>query len=139
MLRFLIISLLALSSIPASIRAEELTSFDSNGRSYNLLIFNKFEFREPVSHTQSALQSVHDNSEITECSIVIDVPVGVVGGNHSYGGVCKLKTDEDSRPILNTMICADEMVGHFAFSQLTDSDASVESLAEFVARSCYGG
>jgi hypothetical protein len=73
--------------------------------------------------------------KITQCKVLIDVPVGTSHGNHSFGGLCTLlKNDKDS----SVMICNDDVVGHFKMDKV-DHEATMQELVDFVVSNCYGG
>jgi hypothetical protein len=74
---------------------------------------------------------------IISCSLLIDLPAGVVGGDHSYGGYCKFVDDQGAKKIVQ--LCNDDMVGHFELQPADPLDTSEDALAEFVAANCIGG
>lgn len=73
--------------------------------------------------------------KISQCKVLIDVPVGTAHGNHSYGGLCALSEDEKKS---NIMICNDDMIGHFKMDKVMH-EVTMQELVDFVVSNCYGG
>jgi uncharacterized protein len=105
-------------------------SYDFRGDTYNLVTVRNANSNNP-SFNQDLLK--RGRSPVLGCDILIDIAVGTAHGNHSYGGVCRLKNEQGV-----SMICSDVMIGHFkvakAFGKTTTKD-----LAEFTIENCFGG
>ena len=101
----------------------------SNGAA--LLINNQNERNDSFNR---AIERNGKTGKITQCKILIDVPVGTAHGNHSYGGFCTLVDGSAS----NVIICDDDMVGHFKMEP-SDRKPTMQRLVDFVAKNCYGG
>jgi hypothetical protein len=104
------------------------------GQPYNLVSFS-----DPALGVPWFNSAIHEHDvagDITSCHMLIDLPVGVVHGNHSYGGDCMLRTTAGATRVA---ICNDEMVGHFRLIPDNQEALSKETLATFVAANCFGG
>jgi hypothetical protein len=91
---------------------------------------------ERIPHFEKDAKNYGINMEITECQMLIDIPVGTAHGNHSYGGYCQLQNEGKKRIV---EICDDDMVGHFEISFSPVSTIDKRRHIEFVASNCYGG
>lgn len=100
---------------------------------------NVVPIRDPNSRVESFNQSLEQqkqNGRIIGCSRLIDLPVGVAGGNHSFGGSCVLQEGTQRKDV---RICNDDMFGHFQVEPSTPQDASDKRLVDFTYAQCYGG
>ncbi|QXG50028.1 lysozyme inhibitor LprI family protein [Pseudomonas viridiflava] len=100
---------------------------------------NVVPVRDPNSRINSFNQSLKQrkqNGQVIGCSRLIDLPVGVAGGNHSFGGVCVLQEGAQRKTV---MICNDDMFGHFQVQPSTLQDVSDKRLIDFTYAQCYGG
>lgn len=71
---------------------------------------------------------------IKDCSDIYDFPVGIAGGNHSFGSICTYKHDQTTEKVF---VCNDIMMGHFAvLNKFTDTD---QWKAKAIYENCYGG
>ena len=103
---------------------------------YGVYIENDVNERVPSFNEGIRLHGL--SGHVTTCSLLIDLPVGVVGGNHSYGGYCKLVDPKGTKSLIR--VCNDEMVGHFGLETANPSDDwSEAALARFVVDHCFGG
>jgi hypothetical protein len=110
---------------------EEITI---QGQPYNLVIFSNPALSVPWFN--SAIREHGVVGDITSCHMLIDLPVGVVHGNHSYGGDCVLHTTAGNAMVT---IYNDVLVGHFRLVPATQDALPKEALAAFVAANCFGG
>lgn len=115
------------ASQPAS---DKITIGDA---SYSIMVLGERFVAERVSKFEADARRRGIAGQI-ECSLVIDIPIGTVTGNHSYGGLCILRQGSTRTPVA---ICNDELVGHFAMSW--NPAFTKERLAKFVADQCFGG
>jgi hypothetical protein len=132
-------ALIALFPFPAA-GADDVphmgTTMTIKGRPYDVFIENDVNARTPSFNRDIKAHGL--KGRIVSCALLIDLPVGVVGGNHSYGGYCKLVDDHGARSQI--AICNDDKSGHFKLERAdAAADWSEDALAEFVARNCYGG
>ncbi len=100
---------------------------------------NVVSIRDPNSRVESFNQLLSyqkQNGRIIGCSRLIDLPVGVAGSNHSFGGSCVLQEGTQRK---NVRICNDDMFGHFQVEPSTPQDASDKRLVDFTYAQCYGG
>ncbi|WP_454676864.1 lysozyme inhibitor LprI family protein [Achromobacter marplatensis] len=100
---------------------------------------NVVSIRDPNSRVESFNQSLayqKHSGRIIGCSRLIDLPVGVAGSNHSFGGSCVLQEGTQRK---NVRICNDDMFGHFQVEPSTPQDASDKRLVDFIYAQCYGG
>jgi hypothetical protein len=76
----------------------------------------------------------HQISErLVSCELVVRLPVGVVGGNVSMGGVCTL---ERKAGVSRVAICTDEMGGDLEIKELGTRPMSSDELAIFTMAYC---
>jgi len=73
--------------------------------------------------------------QISQCKILIDIPVGTAHGNHSFGGLCALSENEKNSTV---MICNDDMAGHFKMDDI-DREVTKQELVDYVVSNCFGG
>jgi uncharacterized protein len=111
----------------------ELTTITSRGEELDVRLeydsSHRIEsFNESLSHTS--------RGKITACKMLVDIAVGTARGNHSYGGLCTLTTENKTEPV---KICNDDMAGHFSLVKLGSNTTTIEELGTFVADNCYGG
>lgn len=128
--------------------AGTLTQIKIQDRMYNLYILDGTEFPNAIKvmeHTKefsSKFQKNDISEPIYNCDFVIDLPVGTVNGNHSYGGYCSTRAEKGIKPKY-MIVCGDVMVGHFKAEELIIKDfkspEEINTLAEFVAKNCTGG
>ncbi|WP_232786651.1 lysozyme inhibitor LprI family protein [Achromobacter sp. DH1f] len=100
---------------------------------------NVVPIRDPNARVESFNQSLAHQKQkgrIIGCSQLIDLPVGVAGSNHSFGGSCVLQEGAQRK---NVRICNDDMFGHFQVEPSTPQDASDKRLVDFTYAQCYGG
>jgi len=100
---------------------------------------NVVPIRDPNYRVDSFNQSLEQRKQsgrVIGCSRLIDLPVGVAGSNHSFGGFCVLQEGAQRK---NVTICNDEMFGHFQIQPSTPQDASDQRLIDFTYAQCYGG
>ncbi|CAB3644462.1 Uncharacterized protein conserved in bacteria%2C putative lipoprotein [Achromobacter sp. 2789STDY5608633] len=100
---------------------------------------NVVPIRDPNSRVESFNQSLAQQKQsgrIIGCSQLVDLPVGVAGGNHSFGGSCVLQEGTQRK---NVRICNDDMFGHFQVEPSTPQDVSDKRLVDFTYAQCYGG
>lgn len=100
---------------------------------------NVVPIRDPNSRVDSFNQSLahqKQNGRIIGCSRLIDLPVGVAGSNHSFGGSCVLQEGTQRK---NVRICNDDMFGHFQVEPSTPQSDSDKRLVDFTYAQCYGG
>lgn len=111
-----------------AIRDGKITLGDQ-GRNYSLRTYNPGEVKELIAKLQKA-----QDLKYTNCSRAIDLPVGVVNGNHSYGFICK---DQEENKVI---YCHDIMVGRHEARVLEKREkVDITEFATFVAENCYGG
>lgn len=124
------------------------TQIKIQDRMYNLYVLDETEFPDAIKVMEHAKEfsSKFQKNEISEpidnCNFVIDLPVGTVNGNHSYGGYCSTKTEKGIKS-KSMIICGDVMVGHFKVEDRViegfRAPQDINTLAEFVAKNCTGG
>lgn len=120
-------------------------------KEYNFCILDMEEHKERIQSFNLGFPR-DGNSKLDFCFVIVDLPVGVARGNHSYGGICTAEEPyvqpqsryfrnlkSDSSPQQYIMICDDEMVGHFKAVSIKGDLPDLIELAEFVAGNCYGG
>lgn len=104
-----------------------------------VFLTGKKHFKERIA-SFNPISSNNVGGKITECRSLIEIPVGKVNSNTSYGGVCLYSKEGILIPV---KICNDEMVGHFKMLPLDGpSDqfsGSILELTEFVMKNCFGG
>jgi uncharacterized protein len=111
------------------------TSSNTDGRE----CVNVVPIRDPnyrVDSFNKSLAQEKQNGRIIGCSRLIDLPVGMAGSNHSFGGFCVLQNDSQRK---NVEICNDDMFGHFQVQTVGAQDTSDEHLIDFTYAQCYGG
>ena len=147
-LAFLGVSLIFAASLAqADIRGNVIV-FDD--REYNLYIQPAEKFAERIRHYNETLTKerrrrpdVTLRGEITSCLSIIDLPVGVRRGNHSYGGYCTLRTTHGNDQ--NVVICDDILTGKWNMVAREDdikapvTDEQIKDLAFFTKSHCFGG
>ncbi|WP_255032164.1 lysozyme inhibitor LprI family protein [Bordetella genomosp. 1] len=100
---------------------------------------NVVPIRDPNARVESFNQSLEHQKQsgrIIGCSRLIDLPVGVAGGNHSFGGSCVLQEGAQRKAV---RICNDDMFGHFQMEPSTAQDDADKRLVDFTYAQCYGG
>jgi hypothetical protein len=105
-----------------------------NGRDF--FIFTGVDPKIAIKEFNSGAKFNHIDGQIINCANLVDIPVGVVDGNHSYGGTCKW---QQNGTIKNVEICADEMVGHFSYKETNLKTVPKTDLAKYVGENCWGG
>ena len=107
-------------------------AFALDGEQYNLATL-----RDANQHNRSFSQDLRSRKlgEVLACTTLVDVAVGTAHGNHSYGGLCKLKGDGHAAL---SMVCNDDMLGHFMLAK-GGRGTSSDELAAFTIKHCYGG
>lgn len=114
-------------------------SRDSSDSMTVFLLGNKSFKDRVLSFNKSILQN-KEAGKIEECRSLIQIPVGRVNANTSYGGICLYERDGAFIPV---SICNDEMVGHFKMLPLDgpvdQPSGSILQLTEFVINNCFGG
>jgi len=112
------------------------TTMTINGRTYGVYIEN--DVNERVASFNKDILRNHLRGHIVSCSLLIDLPVGVVGGNHSYGGYCELADPHGRKSLVE--VCDAYMTWDFELAPADAmDDRSENALAKFVAGHCYGG
>lgn len=107
-------------------------TYASNGETHFLMTLRNPNERNPSFNASLARRHL---PLVASCESLVDIPIGTARGNHSFGGLCKLKSEKDTGFF---MVCNDEMIGHF---QLTRASGSVtrNELADFTIKHCFGG
>jgi hypothetical protein len=103
---------------------------------------NKEDEPRLLTTFNSGLHYMGMPARVESCAQEIDIPVGVGGGNNSYGAVCELTFPGQTRPVKVAM-CADEAVGYVAIANLAPTPPTPTFpealLINFVATNCFGG
>jgi hypothetical protein len=73
---------------------------------------------------------------IIVCQRLVDLAVGIVSGNNSYGGYCTLEKGGRRTPV---EICDDNLIGHFAVRSISTAAMTDEGLVRFTSANCFGG
>lgn len=100
---------------------------------------NVVMYRDPSTRIQSFNQSLAQAKhpgKIISCSRLINLPVGTVGSNNSFGGICTLQSNSQRTSV---EICDDDMFGHFELQPAKPQDVSNKSLIDFTYGHCFGG
>ena len=124
---------------PGVLHAESATSITVDARNFNLSVFSKEEHAPILKVFNDVLRREMRLEQVHDCGFVIDLPVGVAQGNHSYGGYCQSADGKDSQMF---MICTDMLIGLFKLQPLEENkmpDDGINVLAKFTADNCYGG
>lgn len=121
------------ASRPYSVPNEVLSNVRVGTFTNNVLLIHNPN--EEVEAFNRSLKRFKKDGVITQCRTLIDIPVGTAHGNHSYGGICTLSSDESTSDVL---ICNDRMVGHFQMTEI-EKEISNQELADFVMANCFGG
>lgn len=101
---------------------------------YSINVLSSREFPERIRSFNKSLGE--NGGVITSCQKIVDLPVGTVNGNHSYGGFCRITKSGLSKKV---MICNDVLVGHFKSDILFEkAERDAADLAEYVVHNCYG-
>jgi uncharacterized protein len=87
------------------------------------------------SFNQSLAQAKH-SGKIISCSRLINLPVGTVGSNNSFGGTCTLQDGSQRKTV---EICDDDMFGHFELRSTEPRSVSDKNLVDFTHEHCFGG
>ena len=119
---------------PHELGPTDLTTITIAGVDYNLVTF-----RDPnagIRWFDAELERFSIQGSIVRCSLLIDLPVGVADGNHSYGGFCTLRVQNLE---IRVEVCKDMMASHFKLMPVTSQPEDKTELAAFVAANCYGG
>lgn len=88
-----------------------------------------------LSFNQSILHAKKTGT-ISSCTQLINLPVGVTGGNSSFGGLCTLQDGGQSRAV---EICNDDMFGHFEMQSVDPLATSKKDVINFIHEECFGG
>jgi uncharacterized protein len=115
------------------INRAEITNVNVN--SLNMTAFIIANPNERNDSFNGDLEGYGSKEKITKCKILIELPVGVADGNHSYGGICSVTEKIKQSDIL---ICDDEMVGHLKIEHVNHR-VSMHELVNFIASNCVGG
>lgn len=89
-----------------------------------------------AAHTRRFAGELHKfgfTGRIEYCHDMMQLAVGVRGGNFSYGAICRVSLPSRSYVL---MLCDDDMVGYFAFS--TVFAETQEAVLSFVRAQCFG-
>jgi uncharacterized protein len=107
-----------------------LESYSLDGETYNLITL-----RDANENNQSFSKDLirRHREPILGCETLVDIAVGTAHGNHSFGGICKLKGETGF-----FMVCNDRMIGHFNIVKVS-GEATRHGLADFTIKSCFGG
>lgn len=95
-------------------------------------------YRDPAARIDSfnrSLAASGNAGQIIGCTRLIDLPVGIASGNHSFGGLCTL---EDEAGPSKVMICNDNLVGRVAVQKVGEQ-ATGQDLIGFTNSHCFGG
>jgi uncharacterized protein len=103
-----------------------------NGEKYNLSTLRDANERNRSFNDDLRSKRL---GEILGCEALIDVPVGTAHGNHSYGGLCKVKSPAETGYM---MVCNDDMLGHFKTEKSSSGIPKVD-LVNFTIKNCFGG
>lgn len=100
---------------------------------------NVVAYRDPSirihSFNQSLAQAKHSGT-IVSCSRLVNLPVGTVGSNNSFGGICTLQDGSQRKTV---EICDDDMFGHFELQPADPGNVSDKKLVDFTHEHCFGG
>ncbi|MBD8882434.1 DUF1311 domain-containing protein [Rhodanobacter sp. 7MK24] len=100
---------------------------------------NVVAYRDPSvrihSFNQSLAQAKHSGT-IVSCSRLVNLPVGTVGSNNSFGGICTLQYGSQRKTV---EICDDDMFGHFELQAADPGNISDKNLVDFTREHCFGG
>lgn len=101
-----------------------------NGEPHNLVTI-----RDANENNQSFSKDLisRHREPVLGCETLVDIAVGTAHGNHSFGGICKLKNETGFY-----MVCNDEMIGHFNIVKVS-GEATRYGLADFTIKNCFGG
>ncbi|MFK2877527.1 lysozyme inhibitor LprI family protein [Rhodanobacter hydrolyticus] len=100
---------------------------------------NVVAYRDPSIRIQSFNQSLahaKHSGKIISCGRLISLPVGTVGSNNRFGGICTLSDDSQRKTV---EICDDDMFGHFELQPGESQDVSDKTLIDFTYEHCFGG
>lgn len=93
-------------------------------------------YRDPNDRIDSFNESLTQNKQsgkIIGCSRLIDLPVGRVYANHSFGGICVF---QDGTQRKDVEICNDDKLGGFKLQTANPKSVSDKSLIDFVYDNC---
>lgn len=112
--------------------SDTVEDYASNGEHHNLVIF-----RDPNERNHSFDLDLKSRKlgQVVGCEALVDIAVGTAHGNHSFGGLCKVRSGNDTKYV---MMCDDEMIGHFQMLTAS-SGTSNHELADFTIKYCFGG
>jgi hypothetical protein len=100
---------------------------------------NVVAYRDPSIRIQSFNQSLalaKHPGKIISCTRLINLPVGTVGSNNSFGGICTLQSNSQRTTV---EICDDDMFGHFELRSAEPRNVSGKNLIDFTYEHCFGG
>ena len=91
--------------------------------------------RARTAQFQNKMHALGFGGRIQSCKGMVQLAVGIRGGDISYGAMCRIRTVAN-RP-QDLLLCDDEMFGHFA---LTNTFTITQTeIARFTLQNCYGG
>lgn len=108
------------------------------GKKYNVYFLKGDAAYRIMKNFEGKLNNQDNPSTITSCGKIIEMPVGFVHANVSYGAYCLLKnTDGEIKPAL---MCQDYMLGRFKVMPWDQSQAiQPMDIIKYTAENCYGG
>ncbi len=109
----------------------------ASGRSLGIYLLEGDSAKKQIESFNQSIQRKKLSGTITFCRRIIDIPVGVGGGDHSYGGLCLLE-DLPKKPE-QVMICNDDLVGHLKIAPLEMPKDDIFDLSKFVGKNCFRG
>ncbi|HWK46039.1 MAG TPA: hypothetical protein VNT30_15060 [Stellaceae bacterium] len=136
-----IAALLAVAGAPAvALAASVVTpppdSIMIDGQSYTVKTLASPQREARTGSFDRDAQSNHLRGHVTSCAEVIAIPVGVAGGDVSYGGTCLLDQDGQTS---SAEVCNDEKLGLFKLVPVQGAKPTHKDLTAFVAANCFGG
>jgi len=94
-------------------------------------------YRDPndrISSLNQSLEQQKQSGKIIGCSRLIDLPLGTVGGENTFGGTCILQDGSQRKDV---EICYGDMGGAFQMQLTSPQDASDKHLIDFTYTQCY--
>ena len=104
-------------------------------RGYPQPVRDKRQITERTTRFNREIKSHGFTGSVPSCNVMMQVAVGVRGGNISYGAICNIVSSGKAQRV---MVCDDDLVGHFALKASTFAE-SEDAVVEFVRNNCYGG
>ena len=141
-MRFLKFAVIFLFGVAASAHAAtftispDMTSVSDGIQSYGVSTLPEKSIPSRTLSFNKSGKFAGFKGKLSNCRGLIDVSVGVGGGNNSYGAFCTAKRGNIDTSVA---VCDDEIVGHFAVENLTSDDTNKQHLIEFIMSNCVGG